>query len=201
VVLVRSDRIRDTFATIDRRGFLPLDQRALADEDCALPIGHAQTNSQPRTVADMLELLDSRPGDRVLDVGSGSGWTTALLAHLVGPTGRVIGVELVPELARWGARNLAGHDLPWATIEPADPAVLGQPSAGPFDRILVSAGADELPADLVDQLAPGGRMVIPVAGQMLVIERRPDGEVGVSGHGYYSFVPLLTPRPRHQRRR
>jgi protein-L-isoaspartate(D-aspartate) O-methyltransferase len=102
-------------------------------------------------------------------------------------------VELVPELARCAAENVAGYDLPWATVRPADPAVLGVPSEGPYDRILVSAGADEVPSELVDQLAVGARMVIPVAGEMLVVERRPEGEVEVSGHGYYSFVPLLTP--------
>jgi protein-L-isoaspartate(D-aspartate) O-methyltransferase len=185
--------VRAAFLAIDRRGFLPAREQRWAGEDRPLPIGHGQTNSQPRTVADMLELLDPQPGDRILDVGAGSGWTTALLGELVGPTGRVVGVELVPELARWGAANVARHDLPWATLRTADPAVLGAPEEGPYDRILVSAGAEVVPAALVDQLVVGGRMVIPVAQEMLVVERRADGGIDLSRHGSYSFVPLLTP--------
>jgi protein-L-isoaspartate(D-aspartate) O-methyltransferase len=198
---MRSERIRAAFVAIDRRDFLPADERGLAGEDHPLPIGYGQTNSQPRTVADMLELLDPQAGDRVLDVGAGSGWTTALLGHLVGPTGRVVGVELVPELAAWGGDNVARYDMPWATVEAADPDVLGVPAEGPYDRILVSAGATEVPQDLVDQLVVGGRMVVPVADEMLVVDRRADDNTDVSGHGYYSFVPLLTPERLRRRRR
>jgi protein-L-isoaspartate(D-aspartate) O-methyltransferase len=182
------------FEAVDRRGFLPEGKRGLASEDRPLPIGHRQTNSQPRTVADMLDLLDPQPGDRVLDVGAGSGWTTALLGHLVGPTGSVVGVERIPDLAAWGAGNLARHEMPWTTIEPADPTTLGAPDRAPYDRILVSAEARRIPSALVDQLAPGGRMVIPVAEQMLVVTRPPGGgEIEVTGHGAYAFVPLVEP--------
>ena len=184
-------RLRAAFAAIDRAGFLTPDQLRFATDDHPLPIGLGQTNSQPSTVANMLELLDVHPGHRVLDVGAGSGWTTALLGHLVGPTGRVVGVELVAAIARWGAENVARHDLPWATISVAEPGVLGAPDRGPFDRILVSADADDLPDELVDQLADGGVLVIPVRGRMLRVARHPDGTVDATAHGSYSFVPLL----------
>src|SRR3954465_3340038 len=102
-----ADQVADAFAAVPRDLFLPESERRRATYDGPLPIGHGQTNSQPRTVAAMLRLLDVRPGHRVLDVGSGSGWTTALLAHVVGPLGEVVGVELEPSLVEFGRRNLA----------------------------------------------------------------------------------------------
>ena len=125
----------------------------------------------------------------MLDVGSGSGWTTALLAHLVGPTGEVLGVELEPELVTFGAANLARTDQPWARIVQATPGVLGVPDHAPYDRILVSAEPAHLPPQLVDQLADGGRLVIPVRGTMTLVTRDGD-ETTETQHGSYRFVPL-----------
>ncbi|MEU0268958.1 protein-L-isoaspartate O-methyltransferase [Nocardioides sp. NPDC006303] len=186
------DRVLDAFSAIPREGFLPREERGFAGFDEPLPIGHGQTNSQPRTVADMLHLLEVAPGDKVLDVGSGSGWTTALLAHLTGPEGSVIGVELEPSLVRFGRRNLAATDQPWARIEKAKPGVLGWPGQAAYDRILVSAEAEALPRELMDQLASPGRMVVPVAGLMMLVERNETGRARLSSHGWYRFVPLRT---------
>lgn len=184
-----ADRVGDAFAAVPRAWFLPRSQRRRASYDGPIDIGHGQTNSQPRTVENMLRLLDVRPGDRVLDVGSGSGWTTALLAHLTGPDGEVVGVELEPDLVAFGRENLARGAWPWARIEAAQPRAYGHPAGAPYDRILVSAEARELPATLVGQLAPSGRMVAPVRGEMLLVRQR-DGRPVVSRHGYYRFVPL-----------
>ena len=183
------DTVGAAFAAHPRTGFLPPELRDQAAHDGPLPIGHGQTNSQPRTVANMLRLLDVAPGMRVLDVGAGSGWSTALLAHLVGPSGHVLGVELVPELARWGAGNLAATQQPWASIVAATPGVLGLPAQAPFDRILVSAEPATLPPALVEQLKDGGVMVIPVAGEMLRVVRR-GARTDITRHGGYRFVPL-----------
>jgi protein-L-isoaspartate(D-aspartate) O-methyltransferase len=183
------DRVAEAFRACPREGFLPETERRRAAYDGPLAIGHGQTNSQPRTVEAMLRLLDVYAGQRVLDVGSGSGWTTALLAHLTGPTGRVIGVELEPDLVELGTRHLDAHDLPWASIHEAVPGVLGLPSAAPYHRILVSAMARSLPDELVAQLHTGGVMVIPVAGTMLRVAASMRG-VQVTRHGGYRFVPL-----------
>ena len=182
-----SDPVSDAFAATPRRDFLPRGVRRRAAYDGPLAIAAGQTNSQPRTVDDMLRLLDVRPGQRVLDVGAGSGWTTALLAHLVGPSGVVVGVELEPSLVTFGAGNLAAVDRPWASIRLATPGVLGDPDGAPYDRILVSAMPDSLPLPLVDQLADDGVLVIPVAGTMLRVTQ--PGAV-VTEHGRYRFVPL-----------
>lgn len=173
-----------------RADYLPPDVRHRAAEDAPFPIGHGATNSQPSTVAAMLQLLDPRPGDRVLDVGAGSGWTTAILARLVGSGGSVLGLEIVPDLAEVAAERMSRHDLTWATVEVPAAGVLGDPDRAPFDRILVSAMAQELPEALVAQLRVGGRLVAPVQGRMLVVDRTPSGVRTSQAPGYYRFVPL-----------
>lgn len=183
------DAVSAAFDAVPRAEFLREGSRGEAGFDGPVAIGHGQTNSQPRTVEDMLRLLDVREGQRVLDLGAGSGWTTALLGHLVGPDGVVIGVELEPELASWGETNVRRTPYSWASVRPAQPDVLGAPEEAPWDRILVSAAARELPPALVDQLADEGRMVVPVNGTMTVAVREGD-RVRTSEHGAYRFVPL-----------
>jgi protein-L-isoaspartate(D-aspartate) O-methyltransferase len=194
--MAAADAVALAMLEVDRRGFLPRRLRSRAGDDRPLPIGRGQTNSQPRTVAAMLRLLELAAGQQVLDVGAGSGWTTALIARLVGPTGSVIGVELEPDLAAWGAANVDAAaasgtgETANARIEVARKGVLGWPSEAPYDRILVSAAARELPSELVDQLAPDGSMVCVVGSKMLRVRHGVDGKPTITEHGYYSFVPL-----------
>jgi protein-L-isoaspartate(D-aspartate) O-methyltransferase len=183
------DAVAAAFAAHPRAGFLPQSARYRAAHDGPIQIARGQTCSQPRTVASMLRLLQVRPGQHVLDVGSGSGWTTALLAHLVGPGGSVVGVEIEPQLVAFGSANLAAAGVPWAAIRLAVRGILGLPDEGPFDRILVSADADSLPGQLVDQLGDPGRMVIPVDGWMTLVVKE-SGAISTSRHGPYRFVPL-----------
>jgi len=184
-----ADSVSAAFAATPRARFLPRLARGRAAYDGPIQIGRGQTNSQPRTVEAMLRLLEVEAGDRVLDVGAGSGWSTALLAHLTGRTGEVVGVELEPTLVEFGRANLARAARPWARIEQALPGVLGWPDGAPYDRMLVSAEPRSLPQELVEQVAVGGRMVIPVNGVMLQVDRTDVG-TEISEHGGYRFVPL-----------
>lgn len=174
----------------DRRRFLPAEVVDLHERDEPLPIGFGQTNSQPSTVSAMVRLLETFPGMRALDVGSGSGWTTAILAELGGPRSVVHAVERIPELVE---RSRAALTQSWVSVHEAEPGVLGLPRLAPFDRILVSAMADDLPLDLVDQLGPDGILVAPWRNVMHRVRRRGD-ELEISEHGGYRFVPLLDTR-------
>lgn len=186
----------DLFRQVPRKHFLPREVRDRAAEDAPVPIGHGQTNSQPSTVRTMLDLLEVRTGHRVLDVGCGSGWTTALLHRLAGPEGRVLAVERVPELVAEARRNTAAYGLDADCILQAEPGVLGAPGEAPFDRILVSAMAGRAPGELFGQLAPGGVLVGPWNGMMHRVRRLGGGqgeslELEITTHGRYSFVPLI----------
>lgn len=193
--VLRSERIKAAFRAVLRADFVGDDYLSEAYEDYPLPIGYGQTISQPTTVAFMLELLDAAEGDRVLDVGSGSGWTTALLAHLVGKKGRVVGVERIPELVLLGQKNLAKYDFKNASIREAGD-VLGAPDEVPFERILVSASADELPRELVVQLKEGGTMVIPIKDTLYKIEKARGGSLKKTSYPGFAFVPLLEGKTR-----
>ncbi len=188
--ILRTPRMIDAFRAVDRARFVPASMRYSTYEDVPLPIGHGQTISQPSTVAFMLELLQPQTNDRVLDIGSGSGWTTALLAHIVGPHGSVLGLERVPELVDFGSQNLAACDMPWARIERVS-MELGAPERGPFERILVSAAASTFPSELVSQLVEHGILVVPVRHALWRAERFEHRPI-VSKYEGYVFVPLIT---------
>jgi len=187
---LKSKEIITAFEAIDRKDFVPSEHQAEAYGDYPLPIGRGQTISQPTTVAIMLELLQPQRGEKILDVGSGSGWTTALLAQIVGKEGKVFGLEKIAELAEFSKNNLKKYHLPQAEIFIAGKE-LGLPAQAPFDRILVSAAAQELPQSLVDQLKPDGAMVIPVNDSVWQVRKLPEGKLAIEKHWGFSFVPLV----------
>lgn len=184
------DPIDKAFDQVDRSQFVLPELTDSADLDMPLPIGFGQTISQPTTVRLMLGWLEPQLGDKVLDVGSGSGWTTALLAHLVGPSGKVYAVELVPELVEFGRQNCQKLGLKNVRFCQAGQKY-GLPKEAPFERILVSAAAEKLPTGLIDQLNVGGKMVIPVRNDILEIEKTSAKDTETRVHPGFVFVPLI----------
>lgn len=173
---------------VPRHKFVDADAQRLAYADRPIPIGHGATISQPYVVAKMTELARVRAGDRVLDVGTGSGYQAAVLAEL---GAEVYGVEIVPELAERAAAVLA--ELGYRADIRAGDGYAGWPEHAPFDAIIVAAAAPTLPKPLVEQLAPGGRLVIPMGvgvQDLMVIKKDPRGGVRTETIFPVRFVPM-----------
>lgn len=187
---LKTPRIIDAFYAIDRKLFVPREEYPFAYADYPLPIGFGQTISQPTTVAFMLEMLAPEEGQHVLDVGSGSGWTTALLSHIVGNRGKVVSVERIPELLREAEKRIPPSTFPNVHFMHASKE-LGAPSEAPFDRILVSAEAPSLKETLVRQLYEGGALVIPVKNSIWHVEKKKGEGVVKSKCQGFAFVPLI----------
>ena len=188
----RLRRVEQAMDSVDRILFVRHESEIVAYEDHPLPIGYGQTISQPTTVKYMLYWLDVQPGDKVLDVGSGSGWTSAMLAKLVGEQTLVTAVDRIAELVAFGQNNCkkAGY----SNIHFHHNAdSLGWPDSKPYDRILVSAAANgEIPDALVEQLAPNGKLVVPVDSSIYEIKKNELGELAYSHEHYgFVFVPLI----------
>ena len=189
---VRHEGVVRAMREVPRHEFVPPEYAGLAYDDRPLPIGHRQTISQPYVVAVMTELIDPEPTDRILEVGTGSGYQAAVASELVA---EVYSIELIPELAASAAERLSELGYDNVHVRAGD-GYLGWPEHAPFDGILVTAGADHVPQPLVDQLAVGGRMVIPVGDtqseQVLrVLEKLPDGSIESRDVVPVRFVPLL----------
>jgi len=187
---VADERVLEAMARVPRELFVLPELRTRAYEDAALPIGHGQTISQPYMVARICEELALRGSERVLDVGTGSGYQAAVLAQLAGD---VHTIERIPELAEQARTNLAAAGTENVTVHVGD-GTLGLPERAPFQAIAVAAAAPEPPPSLYDQLTPGGRLVVPVgrrSGQeLLVVVRSPEGPA-VLRSVPCRFVPLV----------
>ena len=191
---VRSKKVFWAMEQVPREQFVPPDARDMAYLDIPLAIGDGQTISQPYMVAMMTESLQLQPRDRVLEVGTGSGYQSAILAELL-PPGQLVTVELVPVLRERAQCILNGLGYTNIVIESAG-ETLGCPARAPYDAIIVTAAAPGLPESLLAQLAPGGRMVIPVGNleqQELVQVLRTGEGISVRMLGPCRFVPLLGP--------
>lgn len=192
--ILTDPRIESALREIDRARFVPKEKRLEAYQNYPLPIGYGQTISQPETVVFMLELLKAQRGDTVLDIGSGSGWQSALLGHIVGEEGCVHGMEIVSELAEMSKKAIDFYGFledGRVTIHEKS-AREGLPEHAPFHRIICAAELPEdIPSTWIEQLAPGGRIVAPVKDTIVLLTKHENG--GVTRHEYpgYMFVPFV----------
>jgi protein-L-isoaspartate(D-aspartate) O-methyltransferase len=187
---ISDHRVLDAMLRVPRHEFVPESLRAEAYEDHPLPIGDDQTISQPYVVAVMLESLQLKPTDTVLEIGTGSGYVTALLAEL---SAKVFSIERHPALADKARETLAALGYTNVRVLTGD-GTRGLPAVAPFDAILVSAAALEVPRALLSQLREGGRMIIPVGSpdtQQLQFIRMIDGQSVISQGDPVRFVPLI----------
>jgi protein-L-isoaspartate(D-aspartate) O-methyltransferase len=188
---VTDPRVLEAMRRVPRHKYVPAEYRASAYSDRPLPIGLDQTISQPYIVALMTELIQPEPDDRILEIGTGSGYQAAVAAELVS---EVYSIEIIPELAHSAAERLERLGVSNVVVRAGD-GYLGWPEQSPFDGILVTAGAEHIPEPLVEQLKPGARMIIPVGDvssiQILkVVEKLAGGEVEIRDIISVRFVPL-----------
>jgi protein-L-isoaspartate(D-aspartate) O-methyltransferase len=191
---LKTPRIIKAFKEIKRVDFMPEDIKDSAEVNEAMHIGYGQTISQPLTVAFMLEQLQPEAGDNILDVGSGSGWTTALLAQIVGPGGKVTAIEIVPELKEFGEKNVAKYNFIEKGIAEficADGSK-GYKKRAPFDRILASAAVqDKIPRAWKEQIKIGGRIVTPIRSSIWVLIKKSEKKFEEIEYPGFVFVPLI----------
>lgn len=186
---IRDERVLQAMSRVPREAFVPDDQRDAAYTDRPLPIGHKQTISQPYIVALMTQLARPTGESRVLDVGTGSGYQAAILAELAG---EVYGIEIVEPLARAASERLEQLGYRNATIRHGD-GYRGWPEHAPFDAIVVAAAPERIPPPLLEQLAPGGRLVIPVgedSQELRLVEKLHDGTLREIVVAPVAFVPM-----------
>ena len=189
---IRDDAVLEAMRSVERHNFVPENYRDRAYSDGPLPIGHGQTISQPYIVAFMTEQLQVSSQHKILEIGTGSGYQAAILGELAK---HVFTIEIIPELAE-DAKNILNHlSYKNITVRAGD-GYKGWPEEAPFERIMVTAAPTEVPQTLVDQLAPGGRMILPVGAQFLVqylwvIEKDDQGTVTKEKILPVRFVPMV----------
>jgi len=185
--------IIEAFQKINRADFVPEEIKEEAYINAPLPIGYGQTISQPLTVAFMLELLQPEPGNKILDVGSGSGWQTALLSSIVGDEGRVFAIEIIPELEAFGRKNVSKYSFVQKKIVNfyCLTAANGLPEEAPFDRIISAASAQEIPLAWKEQLKIGGKMVVPIKDKVHLLIKKGKNEFEEEIYPGFAFVPFV----------
>ena len=191
--VLKTPTIIDAFAKIDRANFVPKELKENAYINEPLPIGEGQTISQPYAVAFMIELLQPKPGDKIFEIGFGSGWQTAILAEIVGKSGKVFAVERIPGIFRFGRKNIAKYDFIKNGIVKTigGDATLGLKRHAPFDRIIAAASAQEIPEAWLKELKVGGRLVAPVKESIWLYIKESETEFEKKEFPGFVFVPLI----------
>lgn len=189
--------IIEAFKKIDRKDFVPENLVSDAYENYPLPIGFGQTISQPLTVAFMLELLEPKTGDKILDVGAGSGWQTAFLAQIVGDQGKIFAIERISELKKFAEENVSKYGfMEKGTVKllEGDGSKGYEPEA-PYDKIIAAAAGEEIPVVWKEQLKISGRIVAPIQNSILVLDKTGQNQFSQKQFFGFSFVPLVTDPP------
>ena len=192
---LKSPDLIAAFKKVPRHRFIAEDLRDNAYVDQPLPTGKGQTISAPSMIAIMLEVLDLKPGQKILEIGAGSGYNAALIAEVIGPNGKLYTIERIKEIAKVGKENLEKTGYKNVKILIGD-GTLGYKRAAPWDRIIVTACSPEVPKTLISQLKIGGKLAAPVGrnymGQVLVtVERESYKKNNIERYGGCSFVPLI----------
>jgi len=185
-------KVEEAFRNIPRHEFVPSSELDYAYYNEPLPTKKNQTISQPAVVSRMTEWLDVRQGQKILEIGTGSGWQTAILSYLVGPR-TVYSVEIKPELAKFARKNLEKLEIKNVDVILSDGSI-GYSKASPYDRIIITAACTEIPLPLLDQLADGGLLVAPVGDSsqsLVLLQKTRKGIVEIKNESHYVFVPLL----------
>lgn len=191
--VLKTPRIIDAMRRIDRRNFVRSEADSAAYHNVPLPIGHNQTISQPYTVAFMLELLDAKEGMTILDIGSGSGWQTALLANIVGPHGKVTALEVIPDLAEWGKQNVEKYNFIQKGVVDmfCTSGIDGYTKAAPYDRMIAAAAGRFVPNAWRNQLKDDGLMVVPIGFSIISLSRHYNETWEQREYPGFAFVPLV----------
>lgn len=185
-------KVEDAFRNIPRHEFVPSSELDYAYYNEPLPIKKNQTISQPAVVSRMTEWLDVKQGQKILEIGTGSGWQTAILSYLVGQ-GTVYSVEIKSELVKFARENLEKLRVDNVDVILSDGGI-GYPKASPYDRIMITAACTEIPLPLLDQLADGGLLIAPVGDSsqsLVLLQKTKKGIVEIKNELHYVFVPLL----------
>ena len=197
--VLKAGKILDAFEAINRADFVPEELRSMAYADEALPIGGGQTISQPYTVAFMLNLLDPKPGEKIMDVGAGSGWQTALLAQIISSghamSGKVFAIERMPELCEFGKTNVSKYNFVESGVVEwfCQDASSGLPEKASFDKIIAAASIvdNKVPKAWEEQLKVGGKMVVPIGNSIWLFIKQPDGTFHEKEFPGFVFVPFI----------
>jgi len=188
--LLKNKSVRDAFLAVDRADFVPERAKKMAYVDHPLSIGEGQTISQPLVVAFMLEALQPKEGDKIMDVGVGSGWQTGLLAKIVGDKGKIDAIEVIPQLLQQAQNNLSKYNFKNIKFFNQN-ARGGLPQLAPFDGIIAGASGEKIPQAWKDQLKIGGRIVAPVGNSVIFVMKKSKDKFEERECPGFIFVPLV----------